>query len=220
MATTGYVSLIDNGEITNPKDFLKVCLRAFGIMNRQMGESLSLESVENIDFSLKNDSTYAYYKKSLESDMADLKEIEEKSDSDKEIQNKAYIEFIRYYEEQLDESIKNKNKCLERNAKLDYYIEKITQWDCSENYKSIKEFAIKQLAMCKETTEYYDQSIKRYKDMLDNPIESFKKYMNNQIECVRESLKQHETSLFECIEENNKKKEFYEGFLSELEKMQ
>lgn len=63
MATTGYVSLIDNGEITTPKDFLKVCLRAFGIMNRKVGSSLSLESVENVDFTLTNDSTYKYYKK-------------------------------------------------------------------------------------------------------------------------------------------------------------
>lgn len=220
MATTGYVSLIDNGEITTPKDFLKVCLRAFGIMNRKVGDSLSLESVENVDFTLTNDSTYNYYKKSLERDIESLKEIEEKSNNSEEIQNEAYKEFIKYYENEINSCLESIAKINERNAKLNYFIDVITQWDCSEQYNSVKEFALKQLVICKDDCEYYNEAITRYKKLLETPVESFKEYLNNQIESIKNSIQSHEESLFKCIENNKEARDFYNGFMAELEKME
>lgn len=218
--TSGYISLIEDGKITNPKDFLKVCLRAFGIMNREREEKLSLESVENVDFSLTNNSTYNYYKDSLEKDIKMLKDIEDKSDNSVETWNKAYEEFVRYYEEQLAQTMDSKTKCIERNNKFDSFIDAISKWDCSKDYIPVKDFAISQLNSCKDDTDFYDKTIKHYKDILEHPVENFKKYMNSEIECLRETIKRHEESLFKCIEENKNKREFYNGFMSEVENME
>ena len=54
-----YAHLIDNGTITNAKDFLTLCLRDFGVAFELRDTSLSLESIYNLRNSLNTvDCTY------------------------------------------------------------------------------------------------------------------------------------------------------------------
>ena len=115
------------------------------------------------------------------------------------------------------------DKSVELNKKYDNFIEAIDSWDCSEDFNSIKEFAINQCEISKENLDYYEKEIIKYQKLLDK-IETSKYEVQCEIDKHRNTIIANIKSFQDYInrikEQNNKyesNKEFYDRFVKEIE---
>ena len=217
---TGYTVFIENKQCNSAKQFLKLCLRNFGVLSKYRDEPLSLDFEpdfidENANSLLikDNENRIEKYKKELEEYdnlSYDYKALKIKEDCLKE---------LNYYIKIYDEGVK-------LNAKYDDFIEAIEDWNCSEDFELIKEFAINQCKISKENLDYYKEEIVNYKRLLDK-IETSKYTVQCEIDKHRntiiENIKSCQDYIERIKEQNNKyesKKEFYDRFIKELENVE
>ena len=213
---TGYTVFIENKQCNSAKQFLKLCLRNFGVLSKYKDEPLSLDfepdfTDENVNSFIKsNENRIEKYKK-------ELKEYDNLSYDEKALKIKEdCLKELNYYIKIYDEGVK-------LNAKYDDFIEAIDSWDCSGDFNSIKEFAINQCKISKENLDYYEREIVNYQRLLDK-IETSKYEVQCEIDKHRNAIIANIKSFQDYInrikEQNNKyesKKEFYDRFIKELE---
>lgn len=106
--TTGYTANIDDRSITNGKDFLKLCIRAFGVCIDQRDDSLKsplvtefkpndyynnerVNAIEKYE-KLKNTSIEDYYKNKLE-DIERSKRLNANSYENKKLERQLYLKI-------------------------------------------------------------------------------------------------------------------------------
>lgn len=165
---TGYTAFIENKQCNSAKQFLKLCLRNFGVLYRYKDEPLSLDfepdfayENENENFLIKNNED------SIEKYKNELKEFDDLSYDEKVSKIKeGCLKKLNFYKKIYDKGV-------EINARYDDFIEAIEDWNCSEDFKQIKEFAINQCKISKENINYYEKKIIRYQTLIDN-IETIK----------------------------------------------
>ena len=106
--TTGYTASIDDRSITNGKDFLKLCIRAFGVCTDQRDDSLKFPLVTEFkpnDYynnqrviaiekyeKLKNTSIEDYYKNKLEG-IERSKRLNANSYENKKLERQLYLKI-------------------------------------------------------------------------------------------------------------------------------
>lgn len=217
---TGYTVFIENKQCNSAKQFLKLCLRNFGVLFKYRDEPLSLDFEpdfidENANSLLikDNENRIEKYKKELE-------EYDNLSYDDKALKIKEdCLKELNYYIKIYDEGVK-------LNAKYDDFIEAIEDWNCSEDFELIKEFAINQCKISKENLDYCKEEIVNYQKLLDN-IETSKYTVQCEIDKHRntiiENIKSCQDYIERIKEQNNKyesKKEFYDRFIKELENVE
>lgn len=213
---TGYTVFIENKQCNSAKQFLKLCLRNFGVLSKYRDEPLSLGfepdfTDENANFLIKDN------EKKIEKYKKELKEYDNLSYDEKALKIKEdCLKELNYYIKIYDEGVK-------LNAKYDDFIEAIDNWDCSEDFNSIKEFSINQCKISKENLDYYKEEIVNYQRLLDK-IETSKYTVQCEIDKHRntiiENIKSCQDYIERIKEQNNKyesKKEFYDRFIKELE---
>lgn len=202
MICTGYTSLIAQGEITTAKDFLKVCLRAFGVLAEMRDEPLSVNIPTQIE---KND----FYSKKKEQAEKKLKEL------------KAF--FPKQWEEMLKKEIKATKETLKKGEEkaekermlLDRLTREICGWQCDKEFRAVKNFALEQLGRTREET--FLEVWQKLNTLENFTWETFKKQKIEELE--------KETAYYEKKEQKEKKRQkekqdFLDKFFLNLKKLE
>ena len=213
---TRYTEFIENKQCNSVKQFLKLCLRNFGVLSKYRDEPLSLDfepdfTDENINSFIKSNENR------IEKDKKELEEYDNLSYDEKASKIKEdCLKELNFYKNIYDKSVK-------LNTKYDNFIEAIDSWDCSKDFNSIKEFAINQCEISKENLDYYEKEIIKYQKLL-NKIETSKYEVQCEIDKNRNAIIANIKSCQDYInrikEQNNKyesNKEFYDRFVKEIE---
>jgi hypothetical protein len=208
MTCTGYTYTIENGTCKTPRDFLKLCLKNFGCCLEVRDESLAKFNVDDFLEKIKNKSQSEYLTNSLANAEKELEKLLKKSDNEwkKELESR-----IADTEKKLEES---KTKHYKESEILDWFTNKIKNWNCSEKYGNIKRFALEQLDITE--AENYEWEEKLLNELTNTTV---KDYRNSNIKSAIREVDYYK----ERIEEEKKKRvetiEFIEGFLKEIEEI-
>ena len=183
---TGYTSYVQDGKITELKDFMLLCAKNFGALIHMKDEGLNCE--------IKYRQVGEYYPRKLEEVKREFENFQKLSDGEIQKQlDENYESRVRDKEESLKEFDKRKERYLDM-------IEEVMCWNPpTENHIKLKEFALQQLKdslkfdCCddmrryylekpkKETLEEYKQE--KVKEYLKD-IERYAKEYRNDLESV------------------------------------
>lgn len=203
--TTGYTASIDDRSITNGKDFLKLCIRAFGVYIDQRDDSLKsplvtefkpndyynnerVNAIEKYE-KLKNTSIEDYYKNKLEG-----------------IERSKRLNINNY-----------ENKKLERQLYLKIKSEVESWIPPTEEYEAIKQFALEQISAGIPTEE----EIMKYKLKAESDLNYTmdKACQDYEIELsdLKDIIEYYEKKCREEAERCNSRNKFMKQFLDSLE---
>ena len=210
-----YTTFIEKGEITNARDFMKLCLRNFGIMQEHYQDPISLESVLEKNFDVETNSSYQRYVQNLDDEYQRLKELIHQQE-DEESLNIAYNKYVADINQSISDYKKAMVKRIEENKVYEKYIKEIQKWDCSPQYENIKNFAIEQCTNALNNISFYDREIKRYKELLVDPKASFEKHMKSMMDVTRQSIDMYAKLINRCVASLKDRKEFFEKFMEEV----
>lgn len=199
MYCTGYTSLIANGKINTAKDFLKVCLRQFGVLVDYRDEPLSAD----IPTKLKVSDFYEKQCKEAEENLISLahRNSREWEDAHKQAINEAAVAY--------DNALAK-----EKNEKylLAELQRKIALWECSESFKDIKDFALGQLNVSKpDDSSFEAENLKKLESM------TWEQYAAEQIADAQHKVDYSRKRLEEEKSRKAKQQEFLDKFLKEIE---
>ena len=203
---TGYTSGVVDGKVTDAKDFLSMCLHAFGVMIRYRDDPLTKDLPDSIPLD-------AYHVSQIDDKKHKIEEVKARTDDE--------------WRDELNKSLE-KEKAEYEIAKKEIQVEaerienmrkKIDAWDCDEQLADVKKFALEQLNM----TKPYDL------DWCTETIETLEKALTDETqfsEWKQKSIESAESDLMYTIERaeedkaNNKKaNEYLAKFKKELEKL-
>lgn len=208
MTGTGYTYKIEDGTCKTPKDFLKLCLKAFGCCIELRDESLTNFNADEFLKKLKTESEQPsdYLVTSLSNAEKELEKLLERTNDDwkKELDSQ-----IAKAKEKLE---KNKKEYEEESKTLSYFIQGIKNWNCSEEYKNIKDFALEQLGLTTPINYEWDEKLL---EELSN--ESVAEYRNRYIQSAIKEVDYYKERIKEEKEGKLEDIKFIEGFLKEIE---
>ena len=210
-----YTTFIEQGKINNARDFMKLCLCNFGIMQEHYQDPISLESVLEKNFDVETNSSYQRYVKNLDNEYQRLKEFIHQQE-DKTCYDIAFREFVAEIEQSIADYKKAIVKRTSENKMYEKYIEKIQKWNCSPQYENIKNFAIEQCTNALNDVSFSTDQIKRYEEQLANPKSSFDDYLKTMIDITRQSIDMYAKSINQCIRSLKDRKEFFDNFMEEV----
>lgn len=139
---TGYTADVVNGKITEAKDYILRCARAFGFLAFMRDEPLDAPIPDEIP---KN----TFYQKGHEIAKEELKKLEAMTPDD--IHNAAEEAWRKGIES--DDSVYK--KWSEENARYEAMKQKVLQWNPPEDLLPLKDFAIQQLDISKEDLSWH-----------------------------------------------------------------
>jgi hypothetical protein len=210
---TGYTARIINGEVQTPKDFLHLCLRAFGILVDFRDDDLTVKDYTS-DIIKKSEDNIRYHQKFVDTAEEYLKKAKEMTDD--ELYEK-YVKQNSDSRKSTEAGLKEANRV---NALFDQFADKISHWECSPEYNGVKEFALEQLEMSKEKTSYYEEELKRIGELTREDFESKKEaYRQQLIDSTQWEIDYHKKQIEEEKSNQAKSVSFYHFFLQELEKL-
>ena len=204
---TGYTALIENGKAATPKDFLKVCIRAFGVCVDLRDEDLDLQDVEA---KLKEScmESINYHRERLVKAEEKLKEFDAKTDDEV---------MSLYLAQKVDKDkdyILLYNEAVEKNKTYEKFLAAIKDWKPAAEYQKIKEFALEQITISMDKDPGY-----WLRQMQENDVQM-------DVAAVRKELRDdllydvnyHRKEYEEATDRMEKNLTFYRGFIKELEK--
>ena len=206
MIGTGYTYKIEDGTCKTPKDFLKLCLKAFGCCIELRDESLNSFDVEKYINDLKNRPISDFLIQGLERAEKELEELLKKSYKD--------------WKKELDSKIKETEESLEKHKKIhdeeskliSYFVTEIEKWNCSLKYLEIKKFALQQLSVTNADNYEWDERL--LKEYHNTTVKAFR---NSAIESAIKSVDYYKESIEFEKQKRQETVEFLEGFLKEIE---
>lgn len=208
---TGYTYKIDNGTLTNSKDFIKLCLNAFGVMVHNKGNA---PTTERPDFNKVYASDIEYYTKQI----TQAREKLSKAEEDFKINYDRYKNRVL---EELKEKISIKKKYIQEQKEIETVYNRIKEgvenWDCSEKYNEIKAFCIEQLDMGKPEYSFNKKYLEELEKNIENFDEYFKEYHASIIEGYMHDIEYNTKSLDKTKKKIQEKQEFYDGIIKELD---
>ena len=220
-----YTSFIENGKCTSAKQFLKLCLRNFGVMQMYRDEPLSLDFEP--DFAIQKD----YVKNSKV-----LIKLKEQIDYwQKQLDN--YLNFPFEFQVKIlhDEYFNELNKSKESfenekklNSLYEKFIKAINSWECSDEFKNIKNFAIEECEDSKFYIDfsYYEQQITKYEKLLESLKSDPQKVVNNYVDYLKSEVEKRkkffndEIDRLTNLQNFSSNKKFYDKFLKEIESVE
>ena len=198
---TGFTCQLLDGRVKTATDFLKLCLRNFCIMYRFRDEKLSPDIPKEIPKDM-------YHTNELGKAVAKLDELRKLTDAE-------WADRLAKAKAEAEESEKERIAAIET---LTPVRDAIAKWDCDEEYRSVKDFALSQIdeTMPKEPTasKYYMELVKLFEGMT---VEQYKK---DRIELAEREIQLHtegkEREEKDCVSANK----YLSGFWKELEKLE
>lgn len=203
ISRTAYTSFLLEKEVTTATDFLKLCLREFGVLAHLRDERLS----PDIPTSVSEDNSYA---NDLTKAKAELDLAMKMTDAE--------------WKAKLDSQIADTNAAAERQRKeieeADAILlpmkERIERWDCSDEYLGIKKFALDQIEKTIPDEFYRTYYEKELAELTSESLDSFKQ---SHIECAKRAVEYFEDELNRVSKDNSKSNKFLAGFFTELGKL-
>lgn len=199
MHCTGYTAFIADGEIRTAKDFLKVCLRQFGVLVDYRDEPLSAD----IPTKLKVSDFYEKQCKEAEEKLIFLlhRNPREWEDAYKQAVNEAVAAY---------DVAKAKEK--DERYLLAELQRKIALWECSESFKNVKDFALEQLKITKpDDSSFKAEKLKKLESI------TWEQYAAEQISDAQYKVDYGREKLEEEKRRIAEKQEFLDNFLKEIE---
>lgn len=204
---TGYTSFIEDGKVKTAKQFLHLCLRNFGVCIMMRDDSLELKDDYAEDLKKSYQGDIDYHKKHLEDAKKELERIQQMSEEELCAQ---YIEDtnrdIEYYTKQNNQ----------QNGNLAEYSrirEGIMDWDCDEKFKSIKEFALNQIDISMDKSDYYEEELKKCgKPTREGFLKVKDKYTKKVTDHAKWEVDYHTKELESAIRRRDENLAFYKEF--------
>lgn len=170
---TGYTVFIEDGEITNAKDFLMLCARAFGVAIDMREEPLSKPMPKEFKPS-------TYHLERLEEERRELDRLRSMTMDEVHNQNEAeYQRDVAACKEMLEK----------KKAIKDRYVailNEVKAWTPpTTEHNGLKEFAIEQIEICLPDLSFYDREPVRVSDQ---------EWIETRIESYQKSIQRHEES--------------------------
>ena len=201
LSCTGYTNFIQNGKVTTATDFLKLCLRNFGVLMHLRDEPLSPDIPRELPKDDYNERRLAEAKEKL----AKYNEMSSKEWEEKLAEKlKSEEEDVDKYDKEVDDFA----------SKLNAIKAEVLAWPCGKEYESVKKFALDQIEMSMPTksTWVYD-TVKHLKEITP---EDYRK------ECIKEvehEIEYHAKEVVEAAERNRSANEYLAGFWKSLEQL-
>ena len=212
---TGYTEQIITGKVKSPKDFLHLCLRNFGICYFLRDEPISNISDDYSHQIYENSQkNIDYHKTELSKAEDHLKKIENLSDDE------LYQRFVQFFRDQKSYCEERIKVNTETNLKYKQFEESISKWECSPEYQNIKDFALEQLRISNEETDYYEEQLAEIGDLSREDFEGKKEaYWQKLIKDAQWSVDYHKKELDNAIKRQTESISFYHFFKVEIEKI-
>ena len=212
---TGYTQMIIDGKVKSPKDFLHLCLRNFGVCVCMRDDEFKVEDDYTPKILEFTQQTIDYHKNALQSAEEHLKQIQQLTEE--ELYQKYVKENTKsreYYEERLKEAHSI-------NEKYSNFSMAIGKWECSPEYENIKKFALEQLRISYDSTEYLEEQLAKIGDLSKESFQQKKdEYLNGLIEHDQWTINYHKDEMQKAISRQTETVSFYHFFKQELEKLE
>jgi len=198
---TGYTSLIQSGEVTTATDFLKTCLRNFGVLIELRDERLS----PDIPRAFKKDDFYARR----------LVESKKKLECFLKTTDEEWKAMLANDIKDTEEALANEIREVEEFAsRLNAIKAEIDKWECDPLYKGVKEFALEQIRLSMPSVSTWNRDhLERLKAI------TFEEYRDERIQFAREDIDKYEESAKSESIKGDSRNAFLEGFWRNLEKL-
>jgi hypothetical protein len=211
---TGYTSFIEDGKVKTAKQFLHLCLRAFGVCINMRDDSLKLTDDYTEDISKGYQEDINYHKKQLTSAEKKLSEIQ--SMTEEELCKK----YIKDTSDNVQHYLKEEDKRSQNNKKYLEIRNDIENWDCNPEFQGIKDFAINQIDISMDKSDYYQKAIEKYGEPTREGFQKNKEeYLKKLIDDAKWDVDYHTEELEKAIDRKEKNLKFYNEFKEELNKL-
>ena len=211
---TGYTSFIEDGKVKTAKQFLHLCLRAFGVCINMRDDSLKLTDDYTEDISKGYQEDINYHKKQLTSAEKKLSEIQ--SMTEEELCKK----YIKETSDNVQRYLKAEDKRSQNNKKYLEIRNAIEDWDCNPEFQNIKDFAINQIDISMDKSDYYQKAIEKYGEPTKEGFQKNKEeYLKKLIDDAKWDVNYHTEELEKAIDRKEKNLKFYKEFKEELNKL-
>lgn len=211
---TSYTSFIENGKVKSAKQFLHLCLRAFGVCTDMRDSSLEVKDDYTKDILNGSQQDIDYHKELLERAEQRLSEI--KSLSEEELRER--------YIKETKERIKNLQKCQTHEfSKYGDYLrirESIKDWDCDPEFQKVKDFALHQIDISIPDDSYYEERLAEIGAPTNEGFQERKEqYLQKLIDEAQWDVNYHREEMENAIRRRDEKIRYYNGFKKELNKL-
>jgi hypothetical protein len=163
---TGYTAYIENGDITTGKDFLKLCLRNFGVAINMRDEPLSKPVPNQFE-------PNPYYKKDYE------ETVEVRNKYRQMTFEEAKKELIEKHKKDIESTRKSLDKYIAEDERYMKVRNEIEKWiPPTSEHENVKKFALNQIDISLNTDirEYCNNELNKDLDISDEAVYS---YMND-----------------------------------------
>lgn len=163
---TGYTAFIQDGDITTGKDFLRLCLRNFGMAINMRDEPLSKPVLTQFE-------PNPYYKKDYE------ETVEIRNKYRKMTFEEAKKELIEKHKKDIESARKSLDKYIAEDERYMKVRDEIEKWiPPTSEHENIKKFALNQIDISLNTDirEYCNKELSKNLDVSDEEVYS---YMND-----------------------------------------
>ena len=154
-----------------------------------------------------------YHAKALENAKREYEKITNLSDDELyEMYVERFSDNREYYQKRTDEAKK-------QNAKYQSFYDAIKNWDCSEEFSNIKNFALNQIDISKEAEDYTDELSKKMLTKEEFISNEKSKYKEDFLEQAKWNIDYHQRELDDITKNMNNTLTFYERFKKEIDKL-
>lgn len=206
MQLTGYTSFIVDKHV-NAVDYLKICLRAFGVLIHLRDAPLNADIPKELQKDDYHEKSLAYAEEQLAKRLA-MTDAEWR----KTIENDLALTIAQH-----KEAVDKENSQM---ASLNAVKKVIEGWKCGEAYECVKKFALEQIAESKPAGDKWyvevEESLKKALDSQD----AFEEYKERRIKSARDDIAYYKERAEKSEAEWKKANEFLAGFWKELEQLE
>lgn len=203
---TGYTAYIKDGDITTGKDFLKLCLRNFGIAINMRDEPLSKPVPTQFEQN-------PYYKKDYE------KTVEVRNKYRQMTFDEAKKELIDKHKKDMKSAKKSLDEFIAEDERYMKIRDEIEKWiPPTSEHENVKKFALNQIDISLNTDirEYYNKELSKDLDVSDEAVYS---YMNDINEFYEDDVARAYKRWQEELKRTADKNMWMKQFLDSLENM-
>jgi len=170
---SAYTCFIENGIITNGKEFVKLCTRNFGV------KATIADNSNTVDIVSYENEPNNYFKRRLAEEQERLEKL--KAMSPEEVN----AEYNRIYNEEMETRKKAYDQAVELDAKYSKILGDILKWKPDEKYENLRRFAIDQIRESAPDMSFYRECLNLekvsplewYKEVLEDTEQNIAKYI-------------------------------------------
>ena len=211
---TGYTQQILNENVKTPKEFLHLCLRNFGICVSMRDMPLDLQGDYTEYIKKFYQDSIDYHTKALENAKAEYESVINLFDDD------LYNDYVEKFSDNRDRYQRRTDEVKKQNAKYQPFYDAIKNWDCSEEFSNIKDFALDQIVLSKNDEDDYADELSKEMLTKEEFISNYKdEYKEDLLMYAKSDISYHQKELDTAIKRMNDTLAFYERFKKELEKL-